>query len=71
MVRVRPLPWWPWGTLRCTHGDAAGEKSGTTPVNRSVVNVGTIRELPTLSSGLADSGQVRCRLLARDGTEPP
>ena len=54
----------PWGTLRCTQGEAAGEKSGTTPVNRSVVNVGTAPGLPSPPASQAGGGQVRCRLLA-------
>jgi hypothetical protein len=44
--------------LRRTHGEAAGEKLGAVPVDRSAMNVGTILGLP------ASGGQARCRLLA-------
>jgi hypothetical protein len=44
--------------LRCTRGEAAGEKLGAAPVDRSAMNVGTILGLPV------DDGQARCRLLA-------
>jgi hypothetical protein len=44
--------------LRRTHGEAAGEKLGAAPVDRSAMNVGTILGLPV------DDGQARCRLLA-------
>jgi hypothetical protein len=44
--------------LRRTRGEAAGEKLGAAPVDRSAVNVGTILGLP------ASGGQARCRLLA-------
>src|SRR5215218_7789279 len=44
--------------LRRTRGEAAGEKLGAAPVDRSAMNVGTILGLP------AWCGQARCRLLA-------
>jgi hypothetical protein len=44
--------------LRRTHGEAAGEKLGAVPVDRSAMNVGTILGLPAMG------GQARCRLLA-------
>jgi hypothetical protein len=44
--------------LRRTHGEAAGEKLGAVPVDRSAMNVGTILGLPVWC------GQARCRLLA-------
>jgi hypothetical protein len=44
--------------LRRTHGEAAGEKLGAAPVDRSAMNVGTALGLP------ATGGQARCRLLA-------
>ena len=44
--------------LRRTRGEAAGEKLGAAPVDRSAMNVGTILGLP------AWRGQARCRLLA-------
>jgi hypothetical protein len=44
--------------LRRTHGEAAGEKLGAAPVDRSAMNVGTILGLPAIG------GQARCRLLA-------
>jgi hypothetical protein len=44
--------------LRRTCGEAAGEKLGAVPVDRSSVNVGTVLGLP------ARGGQARCRLLA-------
>jgi hypothetical protein len=44
--------------LRRTHGEAAGEKLGAVPVDRSAMNVGTILGPP------AWCGQARCRLWA-------
>jgi hypothetical protein len=44
--------------LRRTRGEAAGEKLGAAPVDRSAMNVGTILGLPAVG------GQARCRLLA-------
>ena len=44
--------------LRRTCGEAAGEKLGAVPVDRSSVNVGTILGPPAVG------GQARCRLLA-------
>jgi len=44
--------------LRRTRGEAAGEKLGAAPVDRSAMNVGTIPGLP------AWCGQARCRLWA-------
>ncbi len=44
--------------LRRTRGEAAGEKLGAAPVDRSAMNVGTIRGLPAIG------GQARCWLLA-------
>jgi hypothetical protein len=44
--------------LRRTCGEAAGEKLGATPVDRSTMNVGTTPGLPAVG------GQARCRLLA-------
>ena len=43
----------------------AGEKLGTDPVYRSVVNVGTAVELPSVLSGQGETGKVRRRLMAR------
>lgn len=45
-------------SLRRSRGRAAGEKLGTVPVNRFVVNVGTVRHSPFLPQG---SGQARRR----------
>src|ERR687894_575068 len=44
--------------LRRTRGEAAGEKLGAAPVDRSAMNVGTTPGPP------ARCGQARCRLLA-------
>ena len=56
----RPVNWVGWGGhgegLRRTRGEAAGEKLGTSPVERSAVNVGTVPGL-ALSAGC----QVRWR----------
>src|SRR5215216_7470457 len=46
------------GSLRRTRGDAAGEELGADPVDRGVVNVGTVPVSPTRG------GQARCRLMA-------
>jgi hypothetical protein len=45
--------------LRRTHGDAAGEKLGTSPVKRSTVNVGTASESPSPSISSIGGGQAR------------
>src|SRR6266508_4623649 len=47
--------------LRRTHGDAAGEKLGTSPVERSSVNVGTTSGSPSPSIVQIDGGQARCQ----------
>ena len=46
-------------SLRRSRGDAAGEKLGASPVERSAVNVGTVLGLPYLSVGQAAGGQAR------------
>jgi hypothetical protein len=48
--------------LRRTHGDAAGEKLGASPVERSAVNVGTIPISPSPPPSQVGAGQARCRL---------
>ena len=47
--------------LRRTHGDAAGEKLGASPVERSAVNVGTIPGSPFPPASQAGDGQARRR----------
>jgi hypothetical protein len=51
--------------LRRSRGEAAGEKLGADPVNRSVVNVGTSVELPSVSSSQAETGKARRQPMAR------
>jgi len=41
-----------------------GEKLGTNPVKRNMVNVGTTLGLPSLPHSQCGDGQVRCRLMA-------
>jgi hypothetical protein len=48
--------------LRRSRGEAAGEELGTYPVDRLMVNVGTVARSPYLSVSQADSGKA-CRLL--------
>ena len=43
--------------LRGSRGEAAGEELGTYPVERCVVNVGTVIEAPVGSASLAGFGQ--------------
>jgi hypothetical protein len=50
--------------LRRTRGKAAGEELGTTPVDWSVVNVGTISGLPSPPASQVGDGQARRQLLA-------
>ena len=50
--------------LRRTHGDAAGEKLGASPVERSTVNVGTTSGSPFPSIRSIEDGQVRRRPMA-------
>lgn len=42
----------------------SGEELGADPVDRDVVNVGTVPESPFPSPDVGDGGQVRCRLMA-------
>ena len=51
-------------SLRRTRGEAAGEELGTAPVDRSVVNVGTISGLPSPPASQVGGGQARRQLLA-------
>ena len=51
-------------SLRRTHGEVAGEKLDTAPVNRCIVNAGTGQKLPSLEGRCI----VHCRLLV--GAEP-
>jgi hypothetical protein len=50
-------------SLRRTRGDAAGEELGTAPVDRLLVNVGTILKLPYTPPSQGGDGQARSRLL--------
>jgi hypothetical protein len=50
--------------LRRSRGEAAGEELGTTPVNRSAVNVGTTSGPPSPPVSQAGGGQARRRLSA-------
>jgi hypothetical protein len=45
--------------LRRTHGEAAGEKLGASPVKRSAVNAGTTSGPPSPSIVQIDDGQAR------------
>jgi hypothetical protein len=51
--------------LRRTHGDAAGEKLGASPVDRSAVNVGTVSGPPSPPASQAGGGQALRQLWAR------
>ena len=51
-------------SLRRTRGEAAGEKLGASPVDWSVVNVGTIPGPPSPPVIVAGGGQARRRLTA-------
>ena len=55
--------------LRRSRGEAAGEKLGTDPVDRSVVNVGTILGLPSPPTGQVGEGRLVVSRWPRDGTE--
>jgi hypothetical protein len=50
--------------LRRTRGEAAGEKLGTTPADRHMVNVGSARVPPFPPHGQWGGGQARRRLMA-------
>jgi hypothetical protein len=50
--------------LRRSHGEAAGEKLGASPVERSTVNVGTTSGSPSPSISSVEVGQVRRRPMA-------
>src|SRR5262249_41673207 len=50
--------------LRRTRGEAAGEKLGASPVDGSVVNVGTVPRLPFPPVFVAGGGQARRLLMA-------
>jgi len=56
-----------WGgheeSLRRTLGEAAGAQLGASPVDRHVVNVGTVPGLPFPPPRQGGDGQARCRLL--------
>jgi hypothetical protein len=45
-------------SLRRTRGEAAGEQLGTSPVNRLVVNVGTIPDRPHLRPAWVVAGRL-------------
>lgn len=61
---VQPGRWGGHGEcLRRTHGEAAGEKLGASPVDRFTVNVGMIPTSPVCSASQAGGGQARCQLL--------
>ena len=51
--------------LRRTHGDAAGEELGASPVERSAANVGTIFGSPFPPASQAGDGQARRQPIAR------
>ena len=50
--------------LRRSHGEAAGEKLGTSSVERSTVNVGTTSGSPSPSISSIEGGQVRRQPMA-------
>src|SRR6266540_3239429 len=50
--------------LRRTHGDAAGEKLGASPVERSTVNAGTTSGPPSQSIVQIEGGQARRQPIA-------
>lgn len=56
-----------WGgheeCLRCTRGEAAGDELVADPVDRYVVNVGTVPRSPSPSPLRGGGGQARCRLM--------
>jgi hypothetical protein len=51
--------------LRRSHGDAAGEKLGASPVERSAVNVGTVLGSSSPPAGQVGGGQARRQLWAQ------
>jgi hypothetical protein len=53
--------------LRRRRGDAAGVELGTDPVDRNIVNVGTLPGLPYLRWATAAGGQADRRLMAGVG----
>ena len=63
---ARELGWWGGHeeSLRRTCGETAGEQLDTAPVNRSVVNVGTILKLPSRLVIQTSDGQARRQLMA-------
>jgi len=54
-------------SLRRRRGDAAGVELGTDPVNRNIVNVGTLPGRPYLRWATAAGGQADRQLTAGDG----
>ena len=50
--------------LRRTRGEAAGEKLGASPIERSAVNVGSIPQSSVSPARQAGSGQARGQLMA-------
>ena len=57
--------------LRRSRGEAAGEKLGADPVNRSVVNVGTPAGLSSVLSRQDEAGKARRQPTARRGDGAP
>ena len=52
-------------------GEAAGAELGADPVDRYMVNVGTVSGSPFPASSQLVGGQVHRRLMTRDGAEGP
>ena len=51
-------------SLRRTRGEAAGAELGADPIDRHMVNVGTVAESPSPASSQLVGGQARCQLMA-------
>ena len=64
-AHYRPGPGGHGESLRRTHGDAAGGELGAHPVDRCMVNVGTVPGLRSRPLSQSGQGQACRRLLAR------
>lgn len=51
-------------SLRRTRGEAAGAELGAHPIDRHMVNVGTVPESPSPTGSQLVGGQARCQLMA-------
>jgi hypothetical protein len=50
--------------LRRTRSEAAGEELGADPIDRCMVNTGTVPASPSPPPGQGGGGQARCRLMS-------